>query len=795
MPRTPVFLSLVPALLLGTSTICLAQQGPGAPAAVKGSGIEEVVVTAEKRPENLRDIPASITAIQGQQLEQQGITSQQQLVRMVPGVTWAQAPIDTSRIIIRGAAPGSKGALNDTTSLMIGDVPFENSYAPRFVPDPLPFDLKDVEVLKGPQGTIFGSGSLNGTVRYVYQQPEYGAFHAKYLLEATSIDHGGTDFTEAAMVNIPLGDDFAVRIVGDHRVDPGYNDNLTPVPPSYTSTLGLKDENWRHQDAFRILAGWRPNEQWDVNLSYSYEASDLNGSSVSNNLNGRYQNTNQRIVGFHKYHYSLGELKIVRHFGGFDAVSVTGFQQSHSSKSEDVTASIVGDVSPAVTGGFREAANDPGVDTKAFTQEVRFVSTDPSSPWRWVVGGNYSNQTSRGASTLVNFSDTGVVPSCGAVGTTCPPGLPFPFGNLVAPNGLVLAPGYVSFTEPFISFNWNVRITELAGFANVTRKFFDDKVEVSLGARISHYTSSGVATNRGSLIEATNLAPPGSGLVITNTAKVDETPFSPKVSVTWKPTDSIMVYATASKGFRLGGVQSGWSGYNLLTVPPTPAPLPQTVKSDWLWNYEAGIRTSWLHNTLHVDVTGFHFDWTNAQYTVSNPPAGQFYTTNVGKVQGDGVEGSIQYLLPIDGWSVNASTAYTDIKTAVAFPTAAGSVPAGAQWPGSFRWQNAASLNYSKEFGGIGLHGALSFTSLSHGASPFGDPTPHDLGYNEWNAQLGVNFLESQWAPNITLVVRNLTNDHGLVGSLNDPSISGAPYSYVTYIQPRTFVVQLTKSF
>lgn len=744
MSKIGVRLPLVPVCLLAVTTTCPAQEKTNA----SQQQLEEIVVTATKREEFVREIPASIAAFQGGQLEEQAVTSQEELFRLVPGVNLQPAPIDTTRIIVRGIAPAPKGALNQTTQVMVGDVPFVDNYAPRSLPDPLPFDLRAVEVLKGPQGTIFGSGSLNGTVRYIYEPPQYGAFGARYLVDYTSIDKGDSDFTVAGMLNMPVGENFAVRVVGNTGTQPGYNDNLT---------LGKKDVNSRDQDAARILLGWRPNEQWEVNLNYSWEDSFRHGSSVSNNRDGRYENTNQRIEGFFKYRYSIGELNIRRHFEGFDLVSVTGLLSTDSSKEEDTTGSIVGDMDPALTGGYRQAARDPAVSTEALTQELRLVSSNDASPWRWVVGVNYSDQEARGSSVLENFSDTGISP--------LPPFFP------------------LSFTDPFISLSWDMDIKELAAFGDVSRQFFDDRLEVSLGGRYYKLETGGVASNQGTLIQFTS----GSPLVV-NQGTLKEEDFNPKVSLTWRPTDSVMAYTTVSRGFRLGGVQSGWAG------AAATESLPPFVKSDWLWNYEVGLRTEWLDNSLQTDVAAYHIDWKNAQYTHSDPGRGAFFTDNVGEVKGDGVEVAIRYL-PVRGLSINLSSAWTDITTAVDFPVPGGTVPTGTQWPGSFKWQHAASVNYSTDVGSATLNGGVTYTFLDGGVSSLVNQLSNDIGYESVDLQLGMKLLDSAWMPEVSLVVQNLFNDTGLFGNLTDPSLTGAPYTYVTYIQPRTYVLRLSRSF
>lgn len=756
MSKLSIYSPVLPVFLLGAAVPCLAQENSDA----QNSGIPEIIVTATKREQSLREIPASIAALTGNQLEKQAITSQEALVRLVPGVVLQVQPADTNRIIVRGVSPAPKGAPNQTTQVMFGDVPFVDNYAPRFVPDPLPFDIRTVEILKGPQGTLFGSGSLNGTVRYIYNQPEYGVFSAQYMGEYTAIHEGDGDFLVAGTVNVPLGENVALRATGYTGRNPGYNDNTTPGHEE-------KDINWRDRDAIRVSLGLSPSDAWDVRLSYSYEKSLRNGSSVSNNLNGDYTNSNLQLNGFYKYDYSVGELNIRRGFDAFDLIAVTGLVRSHSSKDEDLTASILGDTPPSATGGFINVGKDRGIRTNVLTQEVRLVSNDTKSPWKWVVGANYSREKARGIATLENFSDTGVLPA------VIPP--PFNF--------------YFLFNEPFIRLNWDIKIEELAAFADISRQFFDNKLEVSVGGRYYRFKTKGTSLNQGNLIELTNFAPPGSGLQILNQADRVEDGFNPKASITWRPVRSIMAYAAVSRGFRLGGVQSGWSGFGA-TEPP-----PQYVESDWLWNYEAGLRTSWWDNRLHLDVSAYHLDWKNAQFTHSDPTRGAFFTDNIGAVKGDGIEGAIQ-IEPVRGLSLGASTAYSDIKTAVDFTSVGITVPRGTQWPGSFKWQHAVSVNYSTEVNGLGFDGGASYTSLSGGVadSLFKTGSNH-IGYKILDAHLGVRFLRSKWLPDVSLSVRNLFNNHGLAANLTDGSLAGVPYNFVTYVQPRTFVLRLTKSY
>lgn len=781
MKKVTVYSHVISAALLCVPAVAHAQgegggaENPGASDSPRGIGNGTIVVTANKREQLLRDVPASIAAFDSDQLEKQAITSTDELVRLVPGVVLQSAQADTNRIIFRGISPASKGAPNQTSQVMFGDVPFIMNYAPRFLPDPLPFDISSVEVLKGPQGTLFGSGSLNGSVRYIYNDPEIGRLGGAYMGRLTAIEDGDADFLVAGMVNVPLGDIAAVRVSGYTGRDPGYIDNITPG-------FEEKDINWRDRDAIRGAVTVRPSDRFDATLSYLYEESYRNGTPVSDNFNGEYTNSNLQLTGFDRYDYSVGELEMAYHFDNFDLVSITGLIDTSAAKVQDLTPSIIGNTTPAASGGYINAAIDRGVKTDVFFQEIRLVSTDSSSPFSWVVGVNYSREKSEGVSTLENFSAT----------NTIPPQIPPPFGL-----------GYVSLTDDFVRLQWDIEIEEISAFADVTYKLFDDKLELSVGGRYYRYDTVGVTTNQGGLIELTNgQLPndfnPGPRFVVTNSADQSEDGFNPKASITFRPNDSIMAYVSASRGFRLGGIQSGWSGAPLIPGIPAPQP-PQYVESDYLWNYEAGIRTSMVDDRLLFDVSAYHLEWKNAQFTVSDPVAGAFFTDNIAQVEGDGVEVSV-VMIPTPGLTFSASTAYSDIRTASDITTITlGTAPAGTQWPGSFEWQTAVSLDYDGNIGDLGFKAGTSYTSLSGGASDdlfkVAAGVNNDISYQIVNAYLGIQLDDVPSSPQLMLTVRNLFNDKSFAANLTDASIAGIPYDYVTYVQPRSFVLTLSGSF
>ncbi|HVT34339.1 MAG TPA: TonB-dependent receptor plug domain-containing protein, partial [Nevskiaceae bacterium] len=177
---------------------------PAAPASTgDATQLEEVVVTATKRAKNVREIPATIVGFSGEQLERDNVKGMEDLARLVPGVNYTMPSEGTPRITIRGIA--GQPATNATTGILYGDISFNDTYLPRVVPDPLPFDLQTVEILKGPQGTLFGAGALNGAIRYVPEPAKPGVWETKYTAEYTRVHEGDRGApVYGAVVNAPL---------------------------------------------------------------------------------------------------------------------------------------------------------------------------------------------------------------------------------------------------------------------------------------------------------------------------------------------------------------------------------------------------------------------------------------------------------------------------------------------------------------------------------------------------------------------------------------------------------------
>jgi iron complex outermembrane receptor protein len=330
---------------------------------------------------------------------------------------------------------------------------------------------------------------------------------------------------------------------------------------------------------------------------------------------------------------------------------------------------------------------------------------------------------------------------------------------------------------PYDAFDIDVRVKEMAGFFDVTRKL-GGGWEASIGGRLYHTSSGGVATNTGFLLDLTGFV---GGRTVDDTVR--DNGFDPKASLSWHVTGDAMLYAAASKGYRVGGVQWGNSGLFAST------PAPNLFKTDSIWNYEAGLRSRWLNDTLRFDSTVFYERWKNPQVLVFVSNGLGAYIDNVGGVESKGVETSLQYIFPsVPGLKLTAAATYTDAKTTEDFVTAVASelITKGTTWPLSPKWQSAATIDYQHGFGNWYWGGYLTHAYLSGATYGIGQPDPV-FGYGQLDAQLRFGATAWRTQPELSLTMTNVADKRGI-----STSYSGVFWQEVTYVQPRTLTLRVT---
>jgi outer membrane receptor protein involved in Fe transport len=747
-------LSFTAALLAATcltGTTSYGQAGPAPKAAPAGETLETVVVTATKRAKSIEDIPATISAITGAELERRATQSLSDIVALVPGVNLTAPAGNAARITIRGI--GGEANTNPTAGVLFGDVSFNDSYVPHNTLDPNPFDMANVEVLKGPQGTLFGASALNGAVRYVPAEPELGQFGAKYYVQGAALTDGNTPWSIGGMVNVPVLDDsLAVRVVMTDANTPGWIDNTLHHDP---------DSNRGHQYGGRALVTWLPIDKLKIDLTYAMQWTRTNDSAAADNANGNLVATNRLRASPNKSHYDLVSLRADYDFDVFTLTSESAYVRKYNWGWGEGSQTII-------PGGTIPISDNYGTNqSKSISQEIRLVSNDtPESRWSWVAGLFASRQDIVQTGTY-EFGDPSVNPLVTAAA----------LNNII--SGIGTAWYYLG--EPhYNDSKANVAVTELAGFFDVTRKL-GDSFEVSFGGRLYQTTSGGIVVNKGLLMMLTGF-PVGQ----TIDDKIKESGFNPKFSLTWHVTDSALLYTTVSKGYRVGGVQWGTTGIG------ATAPAPSLFKTDTIWNYEVGLRSRWLDDTLQLDVTGFYENWKNPQVLMFDTVTNGTFIDNVGNVVSQGVEASAEYMVPwVKGLRARGSISYTNAATTTPFLSRTGSqtIAAGTPWPLSPKWQTATTLDYQHGFDGWTLGGSVSDNFISH--SRYGiDQTDKIFGYNNVDAQIRVGLLNLPTQPEIALIVNNVFDIRGI-----NTAYSGSFWHQVYYNQPRTVMMRISGAF
>ena len=710
--------------------------------------IEEIIVTATKREESLREIPQSITAFAGEALEKSAIQSVDQIVRMSPGVNLMDAGQQAGHVTIRGISSGQDA--NQTTGTIYGNVSLTDPYLQLVTLDPNPFDLKSVEILKGPQGTLFGAGGFGGAIRYVPAPPVFGVWEAKYFAEYTSVaesDKGEPIY--GAAVNVPIGSDdtIAMRLVGIERRDPGvYDDN----------GRHLKDVNTLKQTGLRGALAWKPSDAWDIKLLYIYQTMSAADYGFADNLQGRLSRSDTPTASPTDNKFQLANFSVNYAFDWATVTSDTAVIKKSVTFEKDQTR-VLDPGGLLTTLGVTGLQIDTSNDTTTATQEFRLTSpADSDSPWKWSTGLFGSTE---------KYHAVIIVP---ATGPLLP--LALPPNQLLTPDGKVILG----------TLNVDAKVQELALFGDLTRKLGDDW-SLSLGGRAYRTSSGGTVNNVG--VAFTGISPTHLTIV--------EKGISPKVSLTWHATEDIMSYATVSRGYRVGGVQPG-----IVTIVAA-GDAPKFFRSDSLMNYELGLRTSWLENTLHADLAAYYLDWRNPQTRVFSSKDGlSNYFTNVGRVAGKGIEGSIEWLPPIEGVTLTFGGSYNKTVTSVPFKLSDSStVPAGTPFPQSPKWQTATTVGYAPDIGDWKPSIAVTHTYLSKAINDLS--TKFSIfGYQQLDLNLSLVNPTLPWLPNISLIGSNILDERGITyRNGSTPGSATANFVDAVYNRPRAVTVRISGKF
>lgn len=704
--------------------------------------VGDIIVTAGKRTERLSEVGGAVSALSGDTLRNLGASTIQDYLGFTPGVTLTSygRPGQTE-ISIRGISSQSVGP---ASAVYIDEIPFgqssNESQGAAYAPDIDPADLERVEVLKGPQGTLYGASSLGGLVKYVTRAPSLTDTTVETGMDMSAVEGGGLGAKVRASGTAPLiRDVVGLRLSGFYRLDPGFVDNVT---------LNRHDVNrgdaWQVRGALLI----KPSDAIDIKLGALLQ--NTRGDSLNEvdfnlapNLpppftpyrgdlkNSRYlpqpSHVNNRVYSA-EVHYD---------FGWANLVSASGLTRQRIARVLDVTRSYglryayLG----VVPGGGRTVGLAARYDVDKFTQEIRLQSAQ-NRHFEWAVGGFYQRETSNTLSVATAREANGTV--------------------LAAPNG-----------QPAYSAGQN-HLREYAGFVNATL-YLTPTLDVSGGYRHSRIEQSNDKQTTGIVF---NRAQPTLLLARTDPATDNVNTYS--AAVRWRVWPALLLYARAANGYRPGGSR---------TLPPAgvAAGLDPTYRSDSVWSYEAGAKVKALGGRISFDVDAYQLNWSDIQNLALVD--GFFVQSNAGRARVRGAEAEVQ-AQPIRPLTLAASFAYTD--SIFTEGNNGLGIVAGDRLSGVARYTGSVRGEFRQPVGGV-WEGFLSADARYR--SNIIDAAGLNLSdYTLVGLRVGAESPEVR----INLFVQNLTNERALLGNTIGLPRPGVSYS-VAVAQPRTYGISLSK--
>jgi len=752
------------------AVIGAAAYSPVAMAQASGSSevLEEIIVTAQKRSQALTDVPMSVSVLTGDSLARQQADNFQDLVAMVPGFSISGAQRGFTRVTLRGI---NSGGVSSTVGVYVDDVPFGSSTGLAnggvLAGDFDTFDVARVEVLRGPQGTLYGASSLGGVLKYVPNAPSTEGFEARVQGTVEEVKNGDLGNAVSGVVNIPVSDQFALRASGSSRSDKGYIDSIGNNPivsltdPNVNVIEGTRvEKGLNNTDTVggRLSALYKPTENFSINLSALMQNIDadapdtidadavtlepLNGDPVQS----RYQRS------FSNVEYRVYSATVDWDFKGLSLQSITSDGSFDQDWQQDlaIASSLAGVPLSAFLTLLFDDPNTPEiapllsavlpqvVSTDKFTQEFRLLSAESDS-FEWLLGAYYTDEDS-----LIDQQIWAV--DAGTENRTA--GFP------------VLAVASVVSTYK-----------ELAFFANGTWHI-SPNFELSVGARASNNDQTVRQTTSGPLAGDSDFS-----------GKSSESPFTWSLSPRWIVNDRSSVYARVATGFRAGGPN---------VVPPSAPPeFPPSYDSDTLTSYEAGYKTTTYDGMLSLDLSVFYLDWEDIQITTSI--GGFTANANGGTATSKGAEFSAR-LSPTDNLDLSFNAAYTDAYLTEDAPDL-GAVD-GDALPYVPEWSFGLSADYDWEVRGgtmAYVGGNLGYT----GKRPAGLNNQDANGnrrevdaYTVLNLRAGLQM--ERWY--VELYGKNLTDEMG-INSIDsgDEAVTGR--AELGIIRPRTFGLMVGVQF
>jgi iron complex outermembrane recepter protein len=665
-----------------------------------------IIVTATKRDANLQDIPFSINAQTAEDIQRSGAVTIEDLSRSVAGLAVQNLGPGQSQVAIRGVSAGQivrdQPGVKEQVGVYLDESVISLSL---FTPDLDLFDLNRVETLRGPQGTLFGSGSIGGTIRYITNQPKVGVTEGLVEGNVNLVD--GDDFGGhlKGAVNVPLGDSLAVRAVGYYTRYGGFVDALREGGGV------TEDVNSGERYGGRIALTFAPNDDLSITPRVVYQkvATDgFNRQEIYNLYANPYTTTRPPVTLGERQQFLqlreafvdetlLADATIRIGLGGVDLTSVTSYINRDILVSRDASA-LTGSVS--VDLGFPAAAvllpsnlRDT-TDLKTFTQELR-LSSATDGPFQWVIGGFYTD---------IDRVYRQRLPTPGYQAATD--------AALGAGTSAAVANGFPDLNSPY-NADIPYDIQQFAVFAEGSYEL-TDRLTVTAGGRYYDFKEERDFVSGGLFANGDN-----------NNDRTKSDGITPRVLLSYKASDDITVNAQAAKGFRLGGVNDP---LNLPLCTPADAAIfggYQDYGDETLWNYELNMKAQSGGITLNAGA--FYTDIKNLQVTLDAGSCSSRVVFNVPKAYSRGLEVEFS-ARPDDNWEFGVSGSLLDSKFDSTVTTGAGAVIGGIRdgnrLPSVPKFQLSGNIAYNWQ---VGNGDAYVAATVQHVGSRFTQPSDQDV--------------------------------------------------------------------
>ncbi|HEY0942730.1 MAG TPA: TonB-dependent receptor [Steroidobacter sp.] len=734
--------------------------------------IEEIIVTAQKRAEGSSKVPISLSVYDAVTLDRIGARDFNDVVKVTPGIEFSDDRGPKKNITIRGIFSQAGSA---TSGIYIDDVPVQVRVGILNlvgVGTPRIFDLERVEILRGPQGTLFGASAQGGAVRFITAQPSLTEFSGYSRADVSTTEGGDLGYEAGISLGGPMVENKAgFRFSAWHRHDGGYVDHDSFLPGGAVE----EDANYSDSTVVRGAMTFAPIEALRITPSMFFQKVKINDSgffdpSGSDEHDSDFVNQNALLTPADDKFY-LPSLKIEADIGPVALTALTGYVRRENDYALDYTNVVASFFGLPAARSISEVSPVPYSNHQdVYSQELRLQSSDPNAKLKWTIGGFYSYMRQQVHQEIVSAALPAMTQELW--------GMTVPYAW-----GADMVNGDRSFSATNV-----LRDRQMAGFAQVDYRVFD-KVTLVAGARVARQRSSFTHDAAG----------PVNGGTTSTSGEQEETAVTPKFGINYQLNDSNLLYASAAKGNRMGGANT--------PLQPTPqcteqlreigvTSTPSSYDSDELWSYEIGSKNRLFGNRLAIEGSAFYIDWKNIQQSIYVPDCLASFVANVGRAEVKGFDLLLNARVT-ENLHLGLNIGYTDATVAETSGVPGTSIVyayKGDQLDMFHSpWLFAASVEYAFNVAGHDAYVRLDdqyrpenpgpFTSLDHPGTPnystLYQPNPSQNMLN-FRTGVAINGME------ISLYVNNVLNDHPYLYDLAALGVGGSALGSTFTVRPRT---------